>query len=137
MARLGHASCARAPFDAHAIPSASASAAKCFIEFSFWLSEPDKQVPCRCANLWNREPLASAATSHAQALQPVGGGRRSPFRLEPGADESRRRRREYRKIGSGTAPAWSLLKPCHTVARKEVTGCRSAGRALCGAVAPC
>src|SRR5258707_3577283 len=86
MARLGHASCARAPFDAHAIPSASASAPTCFIEFSFWLSEPDKQVPCRCANLWNRDPLASAATSHAQALQPVVGGRRSHFPLELGAE---------------------------------------------------
>src|SRR3954470_5376774 len=73
MARLGHASCACAPFDAHAIPSASASAPICFIEFSFWLSEPDKQVPCRCANLWNRDPLASAATSHARALQPARG----------------------------------------------------------------
>src|SRR3954470_4234052 len=79
MARLGHASCACAPFDAHAIPSASASAPICFIEFSFWLSEPDKQVPCRCANLWNHDPLASAATSHARALQPAR-GKRPPLR---------------------------------------------------------
>src|SRR3954453_20145794 len=86
MARLGHASCACAPFGAQAIPTASASAPICFIEFSFWLSEPDKQVPCRCANLWNRDPLASAATSHAQALQPVVGGRRSHFPLELGAE---------------------------------------------------
>src|SRR3954447_18670063 len=86
MARFGHASCACAPFDAHAIPSASASAPICFIEFSCWLSEPDKQIPCRRVNLWNRDPLASAATSHAGALQPAGGGRRTPFRLEPGAD---------------------------------------------------
>src|SRR6478752_7929040 len=86
MARLGHASCACATFDAQAIPTASASAPTCFIEFSFWLSEPDKQVPCRCANLWNRDPLASAATSHARALQPVVGGRPSPFRLELGPD---------------------------------------------------
>src|SRR6476661_5666227 len=88
MGRLGHASCACTTFDAQAIPSASASASAptCFIEFSFWLSEPDKQVPCRCANLWNRDPLASAATSHAQALQPVVGGRRSHFPLELGAD---------------------------------------------------
>src|SRR3954451_2757430 len=88
MARLGHASCACAPFDANAIPSASASASAptCFIEFSFWLSEPDKQVPCRCANLWNRDPLASAATSHAQTLQPVVGGRRSHFPSELGAN---------------------------------------------------
>src|SRR3977135_1417829 len=123
MARLGHASCACARFGAHATPSASASAPTCVIEFSFWLSEPDKQVPCRCANLWNRDSLASAATSHAQALQPVGGGRRSPFRLEPGTDRVAAHPRKYRKIGSGNAPAWSVLEPCHTAARKEVTGC--------------
>src|SRR3954468_13806368 len=85
MARFGHASCACAPFDAHAIPSASASAPICFIEFSFWLSEPDKQVPCRCANLWNRDPLASAATSHARALQP-GRGQAAAVSVESAAD---------------------------------------------------
>src|SRR3954464_14832509 len=87
MARLGHASCACAPFRANPIPSPRASAPTCFIEFSLWLSEPDKQVPCRCANLWNRDPLASAPTSHAQALQPVGGERHSPFGWNLGAHQ--------------------------------------------------
>src|SRR3954451_18362258 len=109
MARLGHASCACAPFDANAIPSASASASAptCFIEFSFWLAEPDKQVPCRCANLWNRDPLASAATSHAQTLQPVVGGRRSHFPSELGGIESPAppsENSEMRRIGSETFP---------------------------------
>src|SRR3954447_13663976 len=126
MGRLGHASCACARFDAQAIPSASASAPTCFIEFSYWLSEPDKQVPCRCANLWNRDPLASAATSHAQALQPVGGDAAAPFGWNLGRIESPRRPWKFRRIEFGNAPAWRLLKPCHTVARKEVKGWRSA-----------
>src|SRR3979409_1418411 len=90
MARLGHASCACARFGAHATPSASASAPTCVIEFSFWLSEPDKQVPCRCANLWNRDPLASAATSHAQALQPAR-GHAAALWVESAADPGVRR----------------------------------------------
>src|SRR4051812_47392810 len=101
MARFGHASCACAPFDAHAIPSASASAPICFIEFSCWLSEPDKQIPCRRANLWNRDPLASAATSHVQALQPVVGGGRSPLGWNLGRIESPRGPWKSRKIKSG------------------------------------
>src|SRR3954468_860885 len=106
MARLGHASCACARFDAQAIPSASASAPTCFIEFSYWLSEPDKQVPCRCANLWNRDLLASAATWHAQALQPVGWDAAAPFGWNLGRIESPRRPWKSRRIEFGNAPAW-------------------------------
>src|SRR3979411_574927 len=109
MARLGHASCGCAPFDAQAIPNASASTPTCFIEFSFWLSEPDKQVPCRCANLWNRDPLASAATSHAQALQPAR-GHAAALWVESAADPGARR-------GS-----WKIRKMEENRARKR---CRS------------
>src|SRR3954466_11622624 len=137
MGRLGHASCACTTFDAQAIPSASASAPTCFIEFSYWLSEPDKQVPCRRANLWNRDPLASAATSHARALQPVGGDTATPSGGNLGRIKSLNRPWKSSRIEFGNAPAWRLLKPCHTGARKEATGCRSAVRALCAAVAPC
>src|SRR3954471_17510695 len=119
MARLGHASCACAPLDAKVIPRASASAPICFIEFSLWLSEPDKQVPCRCANLWNRDPLASAPTSHAQALQPVGGAFCSPFRWELETDCGRHRSWKHGGIKRVGARVWYLLKPCHTVEGKE------------------
>src|SRR6476620_4611103 len=78
MGRLGHTSCACAKPGASTIPSANTRFAACFIEFSSWLSEPDKQVPCRCANLWNHVGLASAATSHARALQPARGPAASP-----------------------------------------------------------
>ena len=73
---------------------------------------------------------AGVATSRRRTLQ--------PFRVGTWGGSSRRAGLgNTGESDSETLPAWRLLKPCHTVARKEVTGCRPAGRALCGAVAPC
>jgi hypothetical protein len=79
-------------------------------------------------NLWNRDPLASAATSHARALQPAGGGRRSPFRLELEAD---RGTAQVLEIQENRGPGRCRMPPVETMSHGREK--RSYGLSVCRA----